>query len=312
MANKRGQQVDTTQLSDHDIVHGFMNRDRYAHQSRYWYAMKACIRASNRLGRPVRLLDAGAGRKPHLPEFIWRNMYSSVIERYWSYDVKAPDWEPVCTWQFKPSAALMPIESIVDDFADASDAVLGDIRPDVVCMFEVFEHVEPEHGLRLLERLKRCAESGAVVLFSTPVWAYGEAAAANHVSEASFAPLNAVIEANFEIFDVFGSFGRVWRKKNRLSAEARSVIELIRDRVSPSFLAVVLAATMDPADASNCVWSLGRKLEATPPDIACALLCEALDGMEAPWTSSERWRELLPGYGHPLLDTREPLWTEAV
>lgn len=170
--------------------------------------------------------------------------------------------------------------------------------PNVVVAFEIFEHICPEHGRRLLQHMLKVTSPDCNYFISTPCW-NGDAAQ-NHVSETGYAALGALIEdLGFHVDGVWGTFASIRDYKDQLhewthyyrgnedSPKTTNLVPLF-DVLSTYYDTNVLAtifAPLFPAYSRNCLWHLTRA--AGQPRKFPKLI-----DVPTPWTQHPDWREL--------------------
>lgn len=127
---------------------------------------------------------------------------------------------------------------------------------DVICCFEVIEHMQKKHGKNLLKGAFELLRPGGTFLLSTPVFD-GKRMAANHIHEYYEAELIKEIDAaGFEIVHKFGTFMNALTIK-KVSKEHAQVWRELKQYYSDDVLACFLAP-LYPEHSRNICWQLTR------------------------------------------------------
>lgn len=280
MANARGKQVDTTYLSlDTAEERGFIHRDYIAHCLRWSHVVKNLY--ARKAYASARILDIGCGRELPLAKLL----YSSRIAPSAYYGV---DYGPVedAALQLFHTGKFTPTIYERTDFCSITLEDLGAQPVSWVTCFEVLEHVEPGHMVRMLKHAANLTTVDARFFFSTPCYNWTDVAA-NHVNEITYEALGAVFEElDFEVVNVFGTFASIRDYEHLLTHYdgLRPIFEQLRSYYDVNLLSCIFAP-MFPAQSRNCLWELKKgHREAKFPD---------LKDCKRPWTSSAKWEELL-------------------
>jgi SAM-dependent methyltransferase len=286
MANARGKAVDTTYLSlDTAEERGFIHRDYIAHCLRWSHVVKLLMQRKNY--ESARILDIGCGRELPLAKLL----YSSRIApgAYYGVDygpVEDAALEVFHTGKFKPTVYERT------DFCDISLEDLGACPVSWVTCFEVLEHVEPDHMVRMLKHALELAQPDAHFFFSTPCYNWQDVAA-NHVNEITYAALGTIFEqVGFRVENVYGTFASIRDYEHMLptqreiggSQTLRWVFDELRNYYDVNFLSCIFAPLF-PAYSRNALWHLRPRHEGDenyyyPP----------LNGLREPYSSSSNWQ----------------------
>lgn len=277
MANKSGKHIDKTHLSiDIAEKRGFIHRDYIAHCLRWTYVVKY-LQAKQRY-KTARILDIGCGREVPLA----KTLYSSrlIVDRYVGIDVNVlvvPD--TFHTGRF-------PIKLFSGDFVELGLDALG-FRPTLATCFEVLEHVEPSHAIKIVDHVHELLEDDGRFIMSTPNWDPRVGAAANHVNEMKHEALGAMLEQRgWVVEEKFGTFASIRDYKDALFESyscSESIFNDLRAYYDVNFLAVIFAPLF-PHLARNCLWVLRKRF---PADYRGYHEWPA-----GVWTSSDQWRDL--------------------
>lgn len=278
MANAAGRSIDKTYLSiDKAEERGLIHRDYIAHCLR-WSHVTMYLRQKNRW-RTANILDIGPGKELPLAKTLYVNR--TPPNSYTAVDVsklempemfKKASWQPTKLYSQTDICDINPM-----DF---------EVAPDIITCFEVLEHVEPGHSLKMLQKiydLMNC-EKESVAFISTPNWDPKVGAAANHVNEMKHGALGAAIESvGFNIEARYGTFASQRDIKPFMSEEELDVMNRLKSYYDSNYIATIFAPLF-PEVSRNCIWMLSRnEQERKYPDI---------QQVEEPWTSSEHWKDL--------------------
>ena len=301
MANFRGKSIDTTHLSA-DITEErlIQHRDLVAHAIR-WSAVARRM-SRGQLYKTARVLDVGCGVDIPLGRLLYSNKFIPL--QYVALDYNGPDKLKVGFFAPKRGGeGRFPIRAFGGvDFADdeqvevldESMVVLGSKvdLPNVITSFEVLEHVEPGHAVRMLRKMLKLARltPGCVVYLSTPCYDEDVGAAKNHVNEMKRDAFGAVLEnVGFAIVENYGTFASVRDYKQAMYDQypkCREMYERLNAYYDSNLIAN-LWAPLFPEYARNNFWAL----RPAAPDYTRKF--SPLSLIPEPWTSSEKWRDLL-------------------
>lgn len=308
MSNLRGKSIDNTHLSidtaeDRILIH----RDYISHCIRWSHVAKYLLQQHKY--KNARILDIGCGIDIPMARMLLSNRIAPV--EYIGVDYnhsKKFNLDMFANTRFQPQT--FGSIDFCDDrhvwFEDAKSGQLimnikGDNAedyfaiPNLMTCFEVVEHIEPEHVIRLLKRVKyimqetKDRENFTPTFFmSTPNWNVTDTAD-NHVNEMKNEALGWLLEElGFAITNQYGTF-----------ASKRDYEHLLYDRYPgsqaifaglnkyfDSNLASILFAPLFPREARNCFWQL------TLADGNYERKYADIHTVAEPWTSSENWKDL--------------------
>lgn len=280
--NAAGKVVDTTYLSlDNAEERGFIHRDYIAHCFRWSHVIKWLTQSKRYVGATI--VDVGCGREAPMG----KTLYSSrlIPNRYVGIDYGPIPQETRDVFH----SGKFPIE-----LHERTDAVTFAAAPgaagmaDVVTCFEVLEHVEPAHCLRMLDAIKGLLRDSGTAFISTPCWDV-KSCAANHVNEMRYETLGRVIEeAGFTIVDVFGTFASISEYEPYLAPAHRESFEDLRAYYDVNVLSTIFAPFY-PQYSRNCLWQLRKRDVSIPPD---SWKFKPLSEVPEPWSSSASWKEM--------------------
>ena len=272
MANRQGKSIDKTYLSiDNAEGRGFIHRDYIAHCLRWSFVVKDMMKKS--AYKTARVLDVGCGKEAPLAKLL----YSSKMFPAEYIGVDAGKIEPPSLGKYEEDA--MFIDQV--DFArDPGTDTLGFDR--IVC-FEVLEHIEPEHVVRMLKKIYGALVDGGVAYISTPCW-NRTACAGNHVNEMTHEVLAAVIEAcGFYVSGNWGTFASQSEIMPAMTQEHLDVMNDLRDYYDSNLLSCIFAP-MYPEASRNSLWRLTK-------NDGKAAQYDELKACQEPWSSSEHWQD---------------------
>lgn len=309
MSNLRGKSIDNTHLSidiaeDRILIH----RDYISHCVRWSHVIKFLLK--QHIYKTARVLDIGCGVDLPLAKMMLSNRIAPV--EYIGIDYNHSNkfkLDMFANTRFKPTT-FGSVDFANDDnvwFDKASDGQLcinikGDNAedyfaiPNIITCFEVLEHIEPEHVVRTLKRVKYIMQetkghSGFTPTFfmSTPNWNV-TATADNHVNEMKNEALGWLLEElGFKIVEQFGTFASKTDYAHLLQSRYGPEVYRVYERLNDYFdsnLAAILFAPLFPREARNCFWRLSLADEGYERKYA------PITEVREPWTSSEHWKEL--------------------
>jgi len=213
---REDREFDQTYLSTEK--HGkLVHRDWIAHAMRWGFAHRFC--------KGKRVLDVGCGPEWNLGKVLCCHGNMGIRpEHYVGVDLSNIE---------ERSTKYYTVRGDVDFTAPLTAGIFemehGDF--DVVCCFEVIEHMSRVAGERLLENMRLACRDDGVVLISTPR-NEGHKPARNHLHEYGTEELQACIEAaGLKVDRRFGTFGDVVKLRKAISKEieTRCSIDDARD-----------------------------------------------------------------------------------
>ena len=280
MANKHGRSIDKTYLSlDKAEERGLIHRDYIAHCFR-WSHVCMYLRQKRRWEQ-ANVLDIGPGKELALAKTLYVNR--TTPKSYIAVDVsklEMPDMFEKASW--KPTS-LFSNTDVCDLTYDAFE-----VAPNVITCFEVLEHVEPEHALRMLKKIYAFLhdqDPNAVAFISTPNWDPKVGAAANHVNEMRHEALGVAIEKiGFNIEEVYGTFASQKDIKPFMTEEELELMNKLKKYYDSNLVSNIFAPLF-PQQSRNCIWRLSRQTQKRRYP-------EYISEIEEPWTSSEHWKDL--------------------
>lgn len=222
------------------------HRDYIAHALRWSHICKFLMQRKRYA--TARILEAGCGRELPLPRLIYSNRMSGA--QYVGVDMN-----------------ILDVPAMLDKAAETGKMGIwimpqtdaGLVKPEhlpwapniLVCL-EVFEHVHPEYGLRLLKNLYALAEPGADFFFSTPC--FNGSAADNHIAETNYHPMGAILErVGWNIQMHYGTFASQTDYLPHMNPGELRVFTQLSQYYDSNLLAVMFAPLF-PQYSRNCLW----------------------------------------------------------
>ena len=309
MANVRGKSIDNTHLSigtaeDRILVH----RDYISHCIRWSHVIKFLLQ--KHVYKNTRVLDIGCGIDAPLARMMLSNRIAPIEYIGLDYNHSSKfNLDMFANTTFKPTT-FGSVDFANNNHVWFDNAASGELCmnvkgdnaedyfaiPNLITCFEVLEHIEPEHVIRVLMRVKYIMEKtkefhGYTPTFfmSTPNWNVTDTAD-NHVNEMKNEALGWLLEeVGFGIVEQFGTFASKRDYAHLLQSRYGSEVFSVYDRLNDYFdsnLAAILFAPLFPREARNCFWRLSLAPEGYERKYA------PITDLHEPWTSSDNWRDL--------------------
>lgn len=247
MANAKGAKIDTTQLSVETATErGFLHRDYIAHCFRWSHVIKF-LQQSKRYSYS-KVLDIGCGEEVPLA----KSMYSSKMTNvdggvYVGVDIN-----------LLPVPDMLKGKKFNIELRSGDVCLMDDLRKDfdVVVSFEVLEHVEPEHMVRMLRKVQEVMTSKGTFIMSTPCYDEFTGAADNHVNEIKYMVLGSLLEhMGFDTTKRYGTFASQKDYKVQLEREHPGIFDRLGEFYDSNVLATIFAP-LYPQLSRNCLWEL--------------------------------------------------------
>lgn len=308
MANLRGKSIDNTHLSiDTAEERILIHRDYISHCIRWSHVLKFLLQ--KHAYKNVRVLDIGCGIDVPMARMMLSNRVAPLEYIAIDYNHSSKfNVDMFANTRFKPTV-FGSVDFANDSnvwFDNAQDGQLcinikGDNAedyfaiPNLITCFEVLEHIEPEHVIRVLNRIKYIMQKAAdfggnppTFFMSTPNWNVHDTAD-NHVNEMKNEALGWLLEElGFKIVKQFGTFASK-RDYAHLIEKRHTGGNAIFEELNQYFdsnLASILFAPLFPREARNCFWQLSLADESYERKYA------PIQEVQEPWTSSANWRDL--------------------
>lgn len=309
MANVRGKSIDNTHLSiDTAESRILVHRDYISHCVRWSHVIKFLLQ--KHVYKNIRVLDIGCGVDAPLARMMLSNRIAPVEYIGLDYNHSSKfNLDMFANTTFKPitfgSVDFANNNNVWFDNAKSGELcmnVKGDNGedyfgiPNLITCFEVLEHIEPEHVIRVLMRVKYIMEKtkefhGYTPTFfmSTPNWNVTDTAD-NHVNEMKNEALGWLLEeCGFAIVEQFGTFASKRDYAHLLQSRYGQEVFAVYDRLNDYFdsnLASILFAPLFPREARNCFWKLSIAPEGYERKYA------PISELAEPWTSSDNWKDM--------------------
>ena len=281
--NARGHAVDKTFLSlDQAEERGFIHRDYIAHCHRWSHVMK-CMYERKRYVT-ARILDVGCGRELPLAKTLYSQKLSPAA--YFGVDVGKILDESMAFFK-TDKFPLKVFENT--DVLTIEKGDLGDAPVDIITMFEVAEHVEPKHLMRILNHLGALATTDCLFFLSTPCWNRIDCAD-NHVNEITYEAMGSVLEGNgWDVVRHYGTFASIrdyehLLKDHPMWGDMEKVFWGLRQYYDTNVLSTILAPLF-PQASRNVLWVCQPRTENSARRFPLIQECGT------PWSSSHLWRD---------------------
>jgi len=255
MANSRGKDVDKTFLSaDHTDARLIIHRDLIAHSLRWSHVARLLGRSQRYASTDV--LDVGCGVEVPLGKMLYSNKFAP--RSYVGVDVTPNLKWPEMLQRGVDSGKLANWQLMTADVATLTQADLGG-SPNFITMFEVVEHVEADHRIRILTNLLRLAAPNATLLVSTPNYDHQVGAANNHVDETTAKCFGALLEdCGWSITAMHGTFASIKDYKDDLIRDygdaGAQIFTRLHEYYDTNLLATIFAP-LYPFKSRNIIWS---------------------------------------------------------
>ena len=243
-----------------------LKADQLAHLSRYDAIIKQIKLESRRLGRPIDIVEIGAGELITM-EIFWRaygDRKADFIRSYTAYDIdddsiKAPIMENM---KNHFDAEYIFTDLTVNPLSNEDNSV------DLYINTEVLEHIQPRFVPIWIAEANRVLRPGGRAYISTP---NGDGSdpilPKDHIKEWGFQELRDEFEKHFTVEEVYGTFAKMRhiRKavREQSAKEGRPNLSLeqlehMEKRFGQHWIRVTSAAFY-PEVSNNCNWLLRKK-----------------------------------------------------
>lgn len=282
MANKRGKKIDTTHLSiEFSMKRGFLHRDYIAHCFRWSHAIKYLHQGG--LYKTAKVLDVGCGVDVPLA----RAMFSSRLTNREGLFVGVDVNKLGVPKMLEPDSFQIELHGETDLCEWNTEH-----KFDLITCFEVLEHVEPEHMVRMVQKMKSLLAPGGTIMISTPCYDPNTGAADNHVNEISYEVLGSVFEACGLNTDTrYGTFASQKDYKKQLEVDGYLPLFKKLGEFYDSNVLSTIFAPLYPHLSRNCLWQLSDKpIEKRNFE---TLQAEMLQGKTFGSSTEEEWAKAL-------------------
>ena len=224
---------------------GIVHRDYIAHTLRWTHVLKHA-----KLGQ--RWLDLGCGDAP-LAMTLYTNKYAPKV--YTGVDIRSG---VVAAAEAKLAVASKKfnVELVVADLCKEFDKVPKHMY-DVVCCFEFVEHIPPRQLRPFLRNVQTRMGKKTMFFLSTPCYD-GRSKAGNHVKEYTYEELRKVLDSEFTIEAVYGTFASQRDVVPAMTPAEQEVFASMHEYYDSNLLSIMFAP-MHPAESRNAIWRLRKK-----------------------------------------------------
>lgn len=225
------------------------HRDQFSHYLRWTHVLKRA-----KIGMNV--LDFGCG-SGNLAEVFYRNKYAPGF--YLGLDVR-PQTIKKCEEKFKMCSWA---HFFTSDLCSKDFKLSTDVSWDIVCCFELLEHVGKNNAVQILENIKNHLNDDTVFLLSTPCYDAQVGAADNHmidgeVGEFTYEELKKTLgDLNFTIVNHWGTFASQKDYKPFMNDWQQKYYEKAHEYFDSNILSNLMAPLF-PEHSRNCLWELKK------------------------------------------------------
>ena len=247
MMEQKNQKYNKTQLNpDKTFERHVYHRDQFAHYLRWTHVLK-------RVKIGMNILDFGCG-SGNLLEVLYRNRYKA--DNYLGLDIREQTIKNVQE-KYKN----------IDWAGFACIDLCGDINTDknwdIICSFEVLEHIGKENIDKFLQNIQSCCNENTIILISTPNYDGKVGAANNHIingeiGEFKHFELQKLLEKYFTIEEKYGTFASQKDYKPKMNEWQLKMFESLNKYYDSNLISNIMAP-MFPVEARNCLWVLKKK-----------------------------------------------------
>lgn len=241
MPNKN---YNTTQLNPEiSFEKHIFHRDQFAHYLRWTHILRLAKIGMN-------ILDVGCG-SGNLYEVFYRNRYAP--KSFIGVDIRKNIIEK----------NKLKFPKVIWNNLDIVNDKLPIGQWDIIASLEVLEHIGKRNGQKFIDNIKNAMNKNTIFLLSTPCYDEKVGAANNHIingeiCEYTFDELKILLDNNFKIEDVFGTFASQSDYKLLMNNWQMKMFEHLT-RYYDSNLVSNLMAPFFAAHSRNCLWKLKLK-----------------------------------------------------
>jgi 2-polyprenyl-3-methyl-5-hydroxy-6-metoxy-1,4-benzoquinol methylase len=231
-------QYNTTNLNvDRAAERGIIHRDYAAHFFRWSFVGRFIDFNSE-------ILDVGCADAP-LARILYVNKYKP--KKYVGIDLRQSELDKAS--KFCTNFLMHFYKKDVTEPFDVG-------KFDVVCCFEVAEHIPPDKLPGLLENLANSLKPGGICLFSTPCYD-GVHQAGNHIKEYTYDEIKHALSTIFSICGAYGTFISQKDLKQDMQPYEMQMFKDLSLYYDSNALSAIFAP-MHPSKARNCLWVLRK------------------------------------------------------
>ncbi len=235
-------QLDPERTFERHIFH----RDQFAHYLRWSHVIKVLARAYKNSS----VVDLGCG-SGNLCLTLYANRMKPL--KYLGVDFKKSIFV-----RNKNRYAKIPWASFLQSDIVNEESSHG--KFDIVCCFEVIEHIQKKNVDKFFENLKSYCHKDSIILLSTPVYDQRVGAAKNHIidgqiCEFGYIELNNILLKYFNISSVYGTFASQKDIEKVIPEGLQKYYDMMKEFHSVDVLSVMFAC-MFPEKSRNCLWTM--------------------------------------------------------
>lgn len=245
----------TTDLSpDTAMERHVYHRDQFAHYLRWSHILKIA-----KIGMTI--LDFGCGQG-NLFEVFYRNRYKP--KQYVGIDIR----EKTIKNAKQKFSMCDNATFITKDLCEPLDL---DTTFDIICSFEVFEHIGHWNADKYLSNIVNHMDDNTVLYLSTPNYDPTVGAASNHmiphpndpgeltVGEWGYDELHSKLSEYFTIVKTYGTFASQKDYKQHLNSWQSEVYNNLKEYYDSNLVSNIMAPLVDARYARNILWVLKLK-----------------------------------------------------
>ena len=244
-----------------------LKADQLAHLSRYDAIIKQIKLESRRLGRPIDIVEIGAGELWTM-EIFWRaygDKKSDFIRSYTAYDIdeNAIDAPIFKNMERHFDARYIFTDLTVESLSNEDESV------DLYINTEVLEHIQPRFVPEWLAEANRVLRPGGRAYISTPNGDGSDPVLPkDHIKEWGFQELRDELEKYFVVDNVYGTFAKMRNIKKAVREQSAKEgrpnlsieqLEHMENRFGQHWIRVA-ASTFYPEVSNNCNWILRKRV----------------------------------------------------
>ena len=237
-------QLDPATTFERHVYH----RDQFAHYLRWTHVLKTAKIGMN-------ILDFGCGTNINLAEVLYRNRFK--CKRFVGMDIRD------LSEKGKKLIEKDWIYFIKSDLVKENFSAPKTFNWDIICSFEVLEHIGKDNGKKFLNNIKNCMTHNTIFLLSTPCYDAKVGAAANHiingeVGEYTFEELKELLSEMFVIENIWGTFASQKDYKEHMTDAEKELFNKLSLYYDSNLISNIMAPLF-PKQSRNCLWRLKLK-----------------------------------------------------
>ena len=221
------------------------HRDQFAHYLRWSHVLKVAD-----IG--MRILDFGCGTA-NLLEVLYRNRYAPGM--YVGLDIRGNVIKQNrLNWNHLDYAKFEEVDLCSED-----PLIFMPQDYDLICSFEVAEHIYKPNITRFLQNIKTCMSTKTRLLISTPCYDETVGAADNHIVNGVIGEFyhdefkDHLLSNGFKIEKHWGTFASQKDYKHLLTGELKVLFDRLHEYYDSNILACLMAPLF-PEQSRNCIW----------------------------------------------------------